>query len=109
MRSFFVSGKVNRVEQKTSKAGKPYSMIYIEDKEGTVEMVVGSRVEVPPVGSYVLCGGSIRSTPKQYQDRVFYSYSFLVSEIEKITEFEVSETEDDYLPEVNFSDEKIPF
>lgn len=109
MKSFYVSGKVSAVESKTSKAGKPYSIIYLEDKDGVIEVIGGSKVETPRVGSYILCGGNIRSTPKQYQDRVFYSYSFLVSEIEKITEFELSESEENSLPEVNFSDENIPF
>lgn len=109
MREFFISGKLAKVDSKTSKAGKPYSMIYIEDKDGTVEMVAGSKVVIPSVGSYILCSGSIRSTPRQYQDKVFYSYSFLVNEIEKITEFELTESEEISLPEVNYLDDKMPF
>lgn len=109
MREFIVSGKLTKVDAKTSKAGKPYSMIYLEDKEGTVEMVAGSKVVIPLEGSYILCSGSIRSTPRQYQDKVFYSYSFLVNEIEKVTEFELTEPEEISLPEVNYLDEKIPF
>lgn len=109
MRECIISGKLTKVDAKTSKAGKPYSMIYVEDKDGTVELVAGSKVVIPPEGSYILCSGSIRSTPKQYQDKVFYSYSFLVNEIEKITEFELTEPEENSLPEVNYLDEKIPF
>jgi hypothetical protein len=109
MRECIISGKLTKVDAKTSKAGKPYSMIYVEDKDGTVEMVAGSKVVIPPEGSYVFCSGSIRSTPKQYQDKVFYSYSFLVNEIEKVTEFELTEPEENSLPDVDFSDAKIPF
>lgn len=109
MRECIISGKLTKVDAKTSKAGKPYSMIYVEDKDGTVEMVAGSKVVIPPEGSYVFCSGSIRSNPRLYQDKVFYSYSFLVNEIEKITEFEVTESEETSVPEVNFLDSNIPF
>lgn len=113
MKSFYVSGKVSKIENKTSRANKPYSMIYIEDKNGTVELVASGKVDLPPVGSCVLCGGTIRSTPRPYQDRVFYSYSFLVEEIDTITELEVSSHEESLpessLQEVNFSDVNIPF
>lgn len=109
MRECIISGKLTKVDAKTSKAGKPYSMIYVEDKDGIVELVAGSKVVIPPEGSYILCSGSIRSTPRQYQDKVFYSYSFLVNEIEKVTEFELTEPEESSLPDVDFSDAKIPF
>lgn len=109
MRDFIISGKLTKIEARTSKAGKPYTMLYVEDKDGTTEMLAGSKVVIPPEGSFVLCSGSIRSTPRTYQDKVFYSYSFSVNEIEKITEFEMTEPEETSLPDVDFSDAKIPF
>lgn len=109
MRDYIISGKLVKIEPRTSKTGNPYSIIKIEDKDGIVEMVAGSKVEVPPIGSYVLCGGSIRSTSKTYEDRVFYSYSFLVDTIETITKFEVTQPEENSVPDVNLSDLNIPF
>lgn len=131
MKEFLVHGLVAKVDTRTSKQGTTYSIIQIEDKEGIVEVVAGSKVEVPTVGSNVLCRGSIRSTPRNYQNRVFYSYSFYTSSIEVIYKIADGDKELDvkfprvglneindfvgtrgpivYTDHIDIGDEKIPF
>lgn len=109
MREFLLTGSIKKTDQRTSKAGSPYSIVLIEDKEGVTEVIVGSKVDIPPEGSFVLCRGSIRSTPRSYQDRIYYSYSFSALTFELLTkktdEIELPES----LQEASFSDSQIPF
>lgn len=107
MREFLMTGKVIKVENKTAKStNTPYSIVYVEDKDGVVEILAGSKIEAPREGTTIICRGTIRSTPKQYQDRVFYSYSFSLSKFDVISAGFVSSDDEqkDYL-----SDDRIPF
>ena len=107
MREFFMTGRVVKIEQKTAKSSNtPYSIVYVEDKDGVVEILAGSKVEAPREGTTIICWGTIRSTPKQYQDRVFYSYSFSLSRFDVISAGFVSPDDEqkDYL-----ADDRIPF
>lgn len=107
MKRFIVTGRVSKVDSRTSKAGSPYSIVRIEDTEGIVEVIVGSKVELPIEDSTVLCEGTIRSTPKEYQGGIFYSYSFSASKFETIC---VTEKVTEKVTEIiDVGDQQIPF
>ena len=109
MREFLIVGKIIQKETKVSKSNNPYTIVYIEDQNETFEVIAGSKVEVPTELSIVVCRGSIRSTPRTYQDRTFYSVSLLASKFEIISS-NVDET--DAIDEKNIVDnsfENIPF
>lgn len=119
MKEFLIHGFVANVETKTSKQGTPYSIIKIEDKDSVIEVVAGSKVQPPTIGSSILCRGSIRSTPRTYQERTFYSYSFFATAIEPISgivfddkayaQYAEPKVVDAIVKLDDFGDEKIPF
>lgn len=103
MKKFIITGQVTKVEARTSKGGVPYSIVRIEDKDGVVDVITGSKVEAPAENSIVLCEGNVRSNEKEYQGGKFYSYSFSASRFEVISVTENIEKIED------IGDQQIPF
>lgn len=110
MRECIITGKVSSIDVKTSKAGTTYSVVIVIDTDGTpVEIFAGSKVELPSLGSTILCKGIIRTNVREYQGKTYLSFSFWASKFETLLEKNSENIAEESLPEVNYLDEKIPF